>query len=199
MCTKEIMEPDIDRPAATHRPRSPADLFVAFTVMAIQGFGGVLGIVQHELVERRKWLTREEFLEHWTMAQVMPGPNVVNLSLMVGASHFGLRGALAALMGLILLPLVLVLALAMVYRSFAGHPAVGGAIKGMSIVAAALITANGIRLFSGLRSNPLGKYLCAAAGGLAFFATAVLRLPLVYVILGVGIPASVIAYLRVAK
>jgi chromate transporter len=82
-----------DRP----RPQSPADLFWSFTWLALQGFGGVVAVVQRELVEKKRWMTNEEFLEDWAVAQVMPGPNVVNLSLMIGDRHFGLRGGLAAL------------------------------------------------------------------------------------------------------
>ncbi|MCF3971853.1 chromate transporter, partial [Pseudomonas aeruginosa] len=91
------------------------DLFVSFTVLALQGFGGVLPVVQRELVERKRWLTHEEFIEDWAVAQIMPGPNVVNLALTLGARWFGLRGALAAISGLLAMPLVLVLLLAVVH------------------------------------------------------------------------------------
>jgi hypothetical protein len=77
-------------PGPAHRldpsssPRSSGHLFRAFSVIALQGFGGVLAVVQRELVERRGWLTREQFLEGWAVAQTLPGPNVVNLALMLG-------------------------------------------------------------------------------------------------------------------
>src|SRR5690348_16416108 len=87
------------------RPQSLTELFVAFTLLALQGFGGVLAIVQRELVERKRWLTHEEFIEDWAVAQIMPGPNVVNLSLMLGGRWFGLPGALTALAGLLAVPL----------------------------------------------------------------------------------------------
>ena len=87
------LPPDLPRP----QPASLADLFFSFTWLALQGFGGVLAVIQREMVERKRWLTQEEFLEDWAVAQIMPGPNVVNLSLMVGGRYFGLPGALAAL------------------------------------------------------------------------------------------------------
>jgi len=90
-------------------PQSPLDLFLSFTVLALQGFGGVLAVVQRELVEKKRWLTREEFVEDWAVAQVMPGPNVINLSLMIGARSFGFVGAMAALAGMLVVPLVVVL------------------------------------------------------------------------------------------
>ena len=108
------------------RSESPRALFVAFTAVALQGFGGVLAVVQRELVERWRWMTNEEFVEDWTVAQVMPGPNVVNLALMMGDRHFGLRGALAALAGRLALPMVLLLGAATAYAQFAAHPAMAG-------------------------------------------------------------------------
>jgi len=70
----------------TNAPRSKTDLFVSFTLLALQGFGGVLAVVQRELVEKKKWLTQDEFIEDWAVAQILPGPNVVNLSLMLGGA-----------------------------------------------------------------------------------------------------------------
>ena len=88
--------------SASPRPASLADLFFSFTWLALQGFGGVLAVVQREIVERKRWLTPEEFVEDWAVAQIMPGPNVMNLSMMIGSRYFGLRGALAALAGMLL-------------------------------------------------------------------------------------------------
>lgn len=99
-------------PNALQRPASPAQLFIAFTLLALQGFGGVLAIAQRVLCEQRRWLTQQEFLEMLSVGQVLPGPNVCNVALMVGDRFFGLRGALAALAGMMMVPLVLVLSLA---------------------------------------------------------------------------------------
>src|SRR5471030_361623 len=93
------------------RPTSLFDLFLSFTILALQGFGGVLAVVQREMVERKRWLTQEEFIEEWAVAQIMPGPNVVNLSLMIGSRYYGLRGGLVAPAGMLTVPLLLVLVL----------------------------------------------------------------------------------------
>lgn len=183
-------EPLPDRP----RPKSPSELFFAFTVLALQGFGGVLAVVQHELVERKQWLTREEFLEDWAVAQLMPGPNVVNISLMIGARHFGLRGALAALAGMLAAPLLLLLVLALVYARFASHPGVAGALRGMSAVAAGLVTATGLKLGSALQTNPLGLWPCLGFALACFAAITWLHWPLPYVLAGLGVPACVLAW-----
>lgn len=167
-------------------PASPRELFFAFNRLALQGFGGVLAVTQFELVERRGWLTKEEFLDTLSVAQVLPGPNVVNLSLMLGDRYFGIRGALAALAGLLAVPLVIVLALATVYAQFAHWPMVAGALRGMGVVAAGLIAATALKLRGPLRQNPMGLPMCLAFGALTFVAVAVWRWPLVGVIFGLG-------------
>jgi chromate transporter len=184
--------PAEDRP----QPKSLTDLFVSFTLLALQGFGGVLAIVQRELVEKKRWMTREEFIEDWAVAQIMPGPNVVNLSLMVGGRYFGLKGAMVALAGMLTVPLVLVLILAVVYAQFAGHPGVAGALRGMGAVAAGLIAATGLKLSGALKKNVLGLQLCTGLGVLCFVAIALLRIPLAYVLLTLGVASCVLAYRR---
>src|SRR5882672_231809 len=84
---------DSGAPPVLQRPESPWHLFVAFTLLALQGFGGVLAIAQRVLVEQRRWVTREQFVEILAVGQVLPGPNVCNISLMIGDRFFGWRGA----------------------------------------------------------------------------------------------------------
>lgn len=168
------------------QPKSLTDLFVSFSILALQGFGGVLAVVQRELVEKKRWLTREEFLEEWAVAQIMPGPNVVNLSIMIGSRYFGWRGALASLAGMLTLPLLVVLGLALVYAEFAANPQVAGALRGMGAVAAGLIMATGLKLVTALQKSALGIPLCTVLGVAAFVAIAWLKLPLLWVLLGVG-------------
>ena len=188
---KPLLEP-------TAQPASLTDLFVSFTLLALQGFGGVLAVVQRELVEKKRWMTREEFVEDWAVAQIMPGPNVVNLSLMIGSRYFGFKGAMAALAGMLVAPLCVVLALALVYAQFAGHPGVQGALRGMAAVAAGLIAATGLKLFGALQKNALGLPICIALGVLCFIAVALLRWPLAYVLLGLGSLACTAAYKKLA-
>ena len=176
------------------RPESLADLFVSFTVLALQGFGGVLAVVQRELVEKKRWLTRDEFVEEWAVAQVMPGPNVINLGIMLGGRYFGIKGALVALAGLLTAPLFVVLILALLYAHYSSVPAVAGALRGMGAVAAGLIVATGLKLIGSLKKNALGLPLCSALGVLCFIAIALLRWPLIYVLAGLGGIGCVAAY-----
>ena len=180
------------------RPGSPRELFLAFTWLALQGFGGVLAVAQREIVEKKGWLTPDEFLEEWAVAQVLPGPNVINLSLMIGDRYFGLRGALAALAGMLAVPLVLIVALALVYGHYAGHPQVAGALRGMAAVAGGLIAATGLKLVAPLRRHPLGFGVCLGCAALVFVAIALLRWPLVWVLLAVGGIACVLTWRRIA-
>jgi chromate transporter len=190
--------PSPDAPEARPRPRNPADLFWSFTLLALQGFGGVLAVVQRELVEKKRWMTNEEFVEDWAVAQIMPGPNVVNLSVMIGDRHFGLRGAMAALAGMLTVPLLLVLALALVYAQFASHPAVAGALRGMGAVAAGLIAGTGFKLAAALRNHPLSPWLCAALVALTFAGMALLRWPLAWVLPALGGLACVLTWRKLA-
>lgn len=190
----EEQAPAAPRPA----PRSLTDLFVSFTLLALQGFGGVLAVVQRELVEKKRWLTADEFLEDWAVAQVMPGPNVVNLSLMIGDRHFGLRGALVALAGMLCVPLLVVLALAVLYAQYADHPQVAGALRGMGAVAGGLVAATGLKLVVQLRKHPLGFALCLTVVAVVVGLIAGLRLPLLWVLLGVGGLACVATWRRLA-
>ena len=181
---------DLKRP----QPESLTDLFVSFTWLALQGFGGVLAIVQRELVEKKRWLTQGEFIEEWSVAQIMPGPNVINLGIMLGGRYFGLKGALVALAGLLTAPLFVVLILALLYAHYSSVPAVAGALRGMGAVAAGLIVATGLKLMSSLQKNAIGLPLCTALGVLCFVAIALLRWPLIYVLAGLGGLGCLAAY-----
>lgn len=190
--------PTTSQPPAS-RPENPRALFLAFTTLALQGFGGVLAVVQRELVERRHWLTNEEFIEDWAVAQVMPGPNVVNLAVMMGDRYFGLRGALAALAGMLALPTVLLLVVATVYARFSDHPAMAGALRGMGAVAAGLIGGMAIKLGAALRQHPLGWRTACALALITALAIAGLHIPLPWVLLVVGGAACVLSWYRLGR
>ena len=181
------------------RPKTLGALFWSFTGLALQGFGGVLAIVQRELVERRRWLTREEFVEDWAVAQVLPGPNVVNLSLMLGDRFFGLRGALVAMAGILTVPLLGVLMLATLYASVQTLPVAQGALRGMGAVAAGLITATGLKLLPALKQNVVGTLVIIGSIAITIVAIAWFRLPLAWVLLGLGGLTCTWAYLQLGR
>jgi chromate transporter len=164
------------------------------TWLALQGFGGVLAVVQRVLVDEKRWLTNEEFIEDWAVAQILPGPNVVNLALMIGDRYFGLRGGLAALAGILSFPLLVVLVIAALFSSVADLPVAQGALKGMGAVSAGLIAAVGLRLISALKTNVMSASVCIALAAMTFIAVCVLRIPLAWVLLGLGAVATLWAY-----
>ncbi len=182
--------PTAHAPAASaaplNAPRSRADLFWSFTWLALQGFGGVLAVVQREVVEKKRWMTREQFVEDWALAQIMPGPNVVNLSMMIGDRSFGLSGALAALAGMLAFPTLVVLTLAVLFASVADNELAQRALRGMGAVAAGLIIATGIKLIGALRTSVMGAPACVLLAAATFVAIALLRWPLGWVLIGVG-------------
>lgn len=188
-----------DETAERPRPQGPAALFRAFTWLALQGFGGVLAVAQRELVEKRGWLSKAEFIELLAIAQVLPGPNVVNISLMIGDRFFGLRGAFAALAGMFALPCVIVLSLAAVSEQLLAHPAMAGALRGMGAVAAGLILATGLKLLGSLRGNPMGRTVCLLLAGASVLAIALLRWPLIWAVLGLGGLGMLLAWRRLKE
>lgn len=171
-------------------PRSPMNergitlggLFRCFLVIGITGFGGVLPVVIHELVRKRGWLDISEFTEILSVCQVLPGPNIVNISILFGARVAGFPGAMVSVAGLLLLPVALVLTLGVVYAQFAENQAVEGAMRAVAAGAAGLLIAVTARLFWPHRRNPL----VIGIGTLVLLAAAWLRVPLVWVVLGFG-------------
>ena len=169
-------------PAATAAPATCRELFFAFQRLALQGFGGVLPVAQRELVERRGWLTRAEFLALLSLGQVLPGPNIINMALIYGDRHFGWRGAFAAVAGLMTAPLLIVLVLAIAVRQ-AGHaPLMNDALRGMGVVAAGLVMSTAAKLAPALKSNRMGLAACLALMSAVAVAVGGLRLPLVSVL-----------------
>ena len=181
------------------RPQSKSDLFWSFTWLALQGFGGVMAVVQKELVERKKWLTPAEFAEEWAVAQLLPGPNVINLSIMLGDRHFGWAGALAAMAGLLCVPTALALLIVALFANAIDSPMMHAALRGMGSVVAGLIAANAWKLARALKGNPLGIGLCLALAAASFYAIVHLHLALVLTLLVLGMPAGWLAAARLRK
>ncbi len=183
-------------PTAAARPDSPAALFRAFNRLALQGFGGVLPVAQRELVDRLHWLTPQQFLELLSLSQLLPGPNIVNLGLILGDRFFGWRGALAAAAGLLLAPTGIVLLLALLAAQWRDVPEVAGALRGMGVVAAGLVLSTAARLAPGLRRHVLGLPAAAALVLLTAAAIGLLRWPLVAVVLGLGLVSVALSWWR---
>ncbi len=121
-------------------------LFVAFSSLALSGFGGVLPFAYRALVERHRWLSAKDFAGLLAIAQVMPGPTICNLTVMVGQRHAGFRGACAALAGIVAGPFCVVIALGIAWQRYGGLASVRHALTGMSAVAIGLILATAVKM-----------------------------------------------------
>ena len=125
---------------------TPRDLFFGFTKIGLSGFGGVLPWAHRTLVEQKKWLSATEFNAILGICQIVPGPNIMNLAVCIGARFAGVRGAIAAVAGLVLGPITLVLVLAALYDQYSNLAAVQGILRGISAVVVGLIAATGFKM-----------------------------------------------------
>ncbi len=97
------------------------------------------------------------FLEMLTVSQVLPGPNIMILSVMLGDRYFGWRGALAAFLGMITFPATLMLTVFVIYEQYASNPVVSAALAGMAASASGMVIGAAIKLVPNIKSNIIGK------------------------------------------
>ncbi|MCR9001618.1 chromate transporter [Rahnella perminowiae] len=154
-------------------------LFMGFFILGLTGFGGVLPMARHMLVEKRRWLTADQFTELLGLCQFLPGGNIINLSVALGMEFRGLRGALSALLGLILAPTICVVLLGLVYARYQNQPLVEHLFAGMAAAAAGLLLSTGIKMLAPLR----GKWLQLALVAVGVMAIAAFRMPMLPVML----------------
>ena len=157
---------------------STRELFVGFLKVGLSGFGGVLPFARRMLVDRRQWLTELEFNEVLSLSQFLPGPNIVNVSIIIGRRFQGPLGALAATLGLMLMPLIIIIILAAVYGEFAQIEAVRGATTAVSAAAAGLMLSVGFKMARPIRKFPWQVGIALVA----FAAIGLARLPLLWVL-----------------
>ena len=172
------MNPD-DSPAPSLAGISRTTLFLSFLKMGLLGFGGVLPWARRVIVDERCWLDDREFAELIGLCQVLPGPNVVNLAVIIGARTHGPIGSLMAVTGMLLVPVGLVLLIAIFYAAVSHAAVARNAIAGASAAAAGLILGTALRLL--LQTRPPVRGLLT--GTAAFVGVGVLQWPLLWVIL----------------
>jgi chromate transporter len=188
------MPPD-SPPAAVAAPELPTPappgliaLFVAFAKMSLAGFGGVLVWARRGIVEQHRWMTAEEFNEAFALCHFLPGPNIVNLSVVFGSRFRGIPGSIAAFAGLVGPPVVIVTILAVLYARFGEIDALRRILAGVSCAAVGLLISVVFRMMMPLlrKREPVSLVVLAAV----FIAIGLLRLPLAAVLL-VAIPLSI--------
>jgi chromate transporter len=155
-------------------PPSVASIFAGFFMIGVRGFGGVLPWARRTLVEERQWLSAAEFTEVLGLCQFLPGGNIINVSVAVGARFRGGTGAVAALLGLMLAPVAIVIGLGAIYDQFAEQPIVRRAFAGLAAAASAFVLTASLKIAAPLRS----RYIAVAIAAVTFVAIALLRFPL---------------------
>ena len=165
-------------------------LFLAFARMSLAGFGGVLVFARRAIVDKHRWMTADEFNETFALCHFLPGPNIVNLSVVFGARIRGLTGSIAAFLGLLAPPFLIVTTLALLYAHYGDIPALRRVLNGVSCAAVGLLLAVTWRMLLPLlrRREPIALVMLVAV----FVAVGVLRWPLPQVLL-VTIPLSIAA------
>jgi chromate transporter len=182
--------PSTPVPAAAIAAASPSllELFVAFAKISLAGFGGVLIWTRRAIVEQHRWMTADEFNETFALCHFLPGPNVVNLSVVFGSRFRGVAGGIAAFAGLLGPPVVIVTVLAALYARFGEIEALRRTLAGVSCAAVGLLFSAIFRMMLPLirRRDLVGLALLAAVCA----AIGLLRLPLPMVLL-VAVPLSI--------
>src|ERR1700704_2575317 len=188
-----MMPPD-SPPAAIAAPDTPTPappglvaLFTAFAKISLAGFGGVLVWARRGIVDQHRWMTPDEFNETYALCHFLPGPNVVNLSVVFGSRFRGFPGAIAAFAGLLGPPLIVVTMLAALYARFGEIDALRRILAGVSCAAVGLLISAVFRMMMPLiRRRDLAGLMMLAA---VFISIGLLRLPLEAVLLA-AIPVS---------
>lgn len=172
MSTPDLLAPE--RPIPTTR-----EIFLGFLGLGMTAFGGALPLAHRMIVERRRWLTDAEFVELLGLCQFLPGGNIINLSVALGMKFRGWKGALAGITGLIAVPSVVVILLGMIYQHFQHDPNVKHLFAGLAAAAAGLLIQMAVKITLPLRKN----MVLAAVAVACFIAIALLRIPLLWVML----------------
>jgi chromate transporter len=157
-------------------PESPGlgALFAGFFRISILGFGGVLPWARRMVVEQRGWLTPAEFNDLLALCQFLPGPNIINVAVALGARFRGWPGSVTAVVGLLAAPMVIVIGLGGLYEQYGHLPVVARGFAGLSAAASGLVVAMAVKMAGPLWRNWAGIGVAVVA----FVAVALLRLPL---------------------
>jgi chromate transporter len=170
------------------QPVSLAALSGAFLIVSLCGVGGGGGIVwaRQIAVEKRRWITDQEFADIVSLCQVMPGPNIVGIAVCIGAKTRGALGTIAAISGFLIIPWVIGLSLGLLYFKFAHLRVLRNILGGVAPAAAGLLVATGIKLLMPHRRRPAALLFAALAFGLMTFS----KLPLLVVLFSL-VPLSI--------
>lgn len=200
--TPDAIKADCPLPPEPAIPESPAlpapgvsALFLGFAQVGLSGFGGVLPFARRMLVDDKRWLSASEFNSLLGLCQFLPGPNVVNMSVCLGARFHGAIGALAATLGLIGFPFLIVLGLAMAYGQWGHLALVQNMLRGVAAVGAGLLFATALKM----AKNVPERWVYLPFSLLILLAVVILRLPLPPLMLGMLAVTASLAWWRAKR
>ena len=170
-----------DPPVARPRP-TLGEVFGAFFMIGLTGFGGVLPWARRMLVERRGWLTDREFAEVLPLAQLLPGPNVSNIATIIGRKYHGALGAVTGVCGLYLAPTIITVGVGYAYASWGSAAVTTHLLAGLMPVATGLVIATVLKLLVSLPRDLRNLVLVVTM----FVAVGLLKLPLLPVLAVLG-------------
>lgn len=157
-------------------PRDVTELFLGFLSIGARSFGGVMPLAYRVMVEERRWISAADFTETVGLCQFLPGPNVGNVSVVLGKRWFGWRGSIVAFLGLVAVPFAWVLALAAFYSNYASIPGVRAVVIGVGAAGGGLFIGTAIKLGRPLAGKPgawmvaMGCFLAVGVGRVSLFA-----------------------------
>jgi len=170
-------------------------LFLGFSSVGLSGFGGVLPFARRMLVDERQWMTAEEFNAQLGLCQFLPGPNVVNLAVVVGKRYQGVAGAIVAAVGLLAGPFAIVLLLAMLYDHYGSLAPVQSMLRGIAAVGCGLLFAMAWRMGAAIKDKPAFlPFTVLTIAGIAW-----LRWPMPLVMLGGLALSGGVAYWKLGR
>lgn len=175
-------------------PPTLSQLFLGFFWLGMTAFGGALPLARRMTVEKHRWISGEEFTTLLGLCQFLPGGNIINLSVALGMRFRGVPGAVAAMLGFVLMPTVVVIMLGVVYEHYQDDPYVRHLFAGLAAAAAGLLISLTLKIGAPLLKNYRGM----AVAVLCFVAIAVLRVPLLPTML-VLTPVSILVYWRMRR
>jgi chromate transporter len=146
-------------------PKSLWQLYWGFLSIGARSFGGVLPWAHRVMVEERRWIAPADFAEVLALCQFLPGPNVGNVSVVLGRRWFGPSGAVVAFAGLMALPLVWVFGLALLYADFASYPGVRAVVTGVGIAGGGLFAGTALKLAKPIARKPWAVALAVGCFG----------------------------------
>jgi len=182
----------LTEPSAGIRPPTRPELFLGYLKIGLLGFGGVAVWSRRLVVEERRWMTERDYAELIGLGQILPGPNIGNVAVMIGRRFHGLAGALLATAGMYAAPLCILIGLCLLYERYGDLPHVAPAMQGVAAAAAGMVIGTALKMASRLKlpSEAVGVLL------LATLAAAWLRLPLPLIVIGLAPPSIALALWR---